>query len=331
MMDSPCLLCSLCSLYSPCLTRRVLALGSKPLQGGEAEARALTRSEAERGLSFCGFLVLHCPPKPESAAVLEALRASSHELQMITGDQLLTACQAACELRLVSRPVLLLTAPPATQAAAAAGGAGADVLAGLRWEHWRSEAGTLGGGGTATAGKAGKGAKAAKGAGGLTRRKTGGGRRDGEAVGAAAGEAAAADAAAEAAASQPPPPFDPSASAWQQLGAKFDLCVSGDVFAALGAAGLLTMAVPHLRVMARMAPAQKQAALAALRLAGLPALMCGDGTNDVGALKAADVGVALVSASLVGPPPPSPDDGMFAEGGKGGKARAESLGDNPLT
>ena len=46
-------------------------------------------------------------------------------------------------------------------------------------------------------------------------------------------------------------------------------------------------------------------------------------------LKAADVGVALVSASLVGPPPPSPDDGMFAEGGKGGKARAESLRDSP--
>ena len=242
---------------------------------------------------------------------------------------LLTACQAACELRLVSRPVLLLTAPPATQAAAAGGGPGGEVLAGLRWEHWRSEAATLVGADAATAGK---GAKAVKGAGGLTRRKTGGGRRDGEAVGAAAGEAAAAaaaaaaaDAAAEAAASQPPPAFDPSASAWQQLGAGFDLCVSGDVFAALGAAGLLTTAVPHLRVMARMAPAQKQAALAALRLAGLPALMCGDGTNDVGALKAADVGVALVSASLVGPPPPPRDDAMFAEGGKGGKVNHSSF------
>ena len=137
--------------------------------------------------------------------------------------------------------------------------------------------------------------------------------------------AAAADAAAEAAASQPPPTFDPSASAWKQLGSQFDLCVSGDVFAALGAAGLLTMAVPHLRVMARMAPGQKQAALAALRLAGLPALMCGDGTNDVGALKAADVGVALVSASLVGPPPPPRDDATFAEGGKGGKVSKSSF------
>ena len=101
-----------------------------------SRARSLSRAEAESGLVFGGFLVLHCPPKPESAEVLEALRASSHELQMITGDTLLTACQAASELGLLSRPALLLAgracrhdvgrlcgAPRSTCSAAASAGA----------------------------------------------------------------------------------------------------------------------------------------------------------------------------------------------------------------
>ena len=51
--------------------KRVLALASKPVAGADAAAlRALPRAEAEGALSFCGFLVLHCPNKPESAEVL---------------------------------------------------------------------------------------------------------------------------------------------------------------------------------------------------------------------------------------------------------------------
>ena len=41
-------------------------------------------------INFCGFLVLHCPPRPESRDVLRALGSSGHTLQMITGDSLLT-------------------------------------------------------------------------------------------------------------------------------------------------------------------------------------------------------------------------------------------------
>jgi len=97
------------------------------------------------------------------------------------------------------------------------------------------------------------------------------------------------------------PPHAPGSAS--DLAAVYDLCVTGDGLAHAVEAGHDADLVPRVSVWARTAPDQKEHVLRLLRAAGAGTLMCGDGTNDVGALKAAHVGVALLASR---PPPPAP-------------------------
>ncbi|KAJ3156879.1 hypothetical protein HDU86_003414 [Geranomyces michiganensis] len=78
----------------------------------------------------------------------------------------------------------------------------------------------------------------------------------------------------------------------------YDLCCTGKGLAALMGTPSFAALLPRIWVYARVSPGQKESILTELKLAGYTTLMCGDGTNDVGALKQAHVGIALLDGDI---------------------------------
>lgn len=76
-----------------------------------------------------------------------------------------------------------------------------------------------------------------------------------------------------------------------------DICITGYALAKFKGQKALPDLLRHTWVYARVSPKQKEDILLGLKDAGYTTLMCGDGTNDVGALKQAHVGVALLNGS----------------------------------
>lgn len=90
---------------------------------------------------------------------------------------------------------------------------------------------------------------------------------------------------------------DPSKPLDAEIIQNKDLCVTGYALAKYKDQPALSQLLRHTWVYARVSPKQKEDILLGLKEAGYTTLMCGDGTNDVGALKQAHIGVALLNGS----------------------------------
>lgn len=270
---------------------RVLALGYRALDcDTTVEAcKRMVRASAEQGMRFGGFLVLGCPLKPDARYVVRELKESSHGVAMITGDGALTAADVARQVGMIDQPpartlVLSLVADADGVGDGASGDSG-DGVRGRSSLCWLS----------------------------LTAESAGMGGIDGR---------------------EGSIPFD--ADNLETLAGTYALCVTGDVLSHVSAMAMTSLpstvtpvldtvdnktkmigsntgfpgerkafpspasALSHLcssvTVFARVSPAQKELIVGELSASGKTTLMCGDGTNDVGALRRAHVGVSIVNS-----------------------------------
>jgi cation-transporting ATPase 13A1 len=79
---------------------------------------------------------------------------------------------------------------------------------------------------------------------------------------------------------------------------KYDICITGAAMKQYESRPGWLDLVQNTWVYARVSPAQKEFILTTLKTLGFVTLMAGDGTNDVGALKQAHIGVALLDGTV---------------------------------
>lgn len=90
---------------------------------------------------------------------------------------------------------------------------------------------------------------------------------------------------------------DPSQPIDESLFDDYDVCITGAALKQYEDQPAWDILVQNTWVYARVSPSQKEAILTTLKTLGYITLMAGDGTNDVGALKQAHIGVALLDGT----------------------------------
>uniref|UniRef100_A0A0K2ULY2 ATPase type 13A1 [Nasonia vitripennis] n=1 Tax=Lepeophtheirus salmonis TaxID=72036 RepID=A0A0K2ULY2_LEPSM len=203
---------------------RVLALGFKEMgKMNHQDIKNITRKDIECDLTFAGFVILTCPLKPDSKAVIKDVINASHRVCMITGDSALTACHVAKELKFTQHKEVLMLSKDKEQE--------------WKWLNIHSDYGI---------------------------------KVD----------------------------FSPSWKDWKEFVDNHDFCLTGEGLSYLLSKNpkYLFRIIPHVCVFARVSPSDKEQIITTFKSLNFTTLMCGDGTNDVGALKHAEVGVAILSS-----------------------------------
>mmetsp|Transcript_7115 Transcript_7115/g.13481 ORF Transcript_7115/g.13481 Transcript_7115/m.13481 type:complete len:1425 (+) Transcript_7115:81-4355(+) len=261
------------SMYHMSKGQRVLAMGQRKLGSKDSVKvwKKLGRLPIESNLIFVGFIVLDCPLKPDSKKIIKELKKSGHRTVMITGDAVLTAVEVARQVGIIrSRQSL-------------------DVYELKEFENSISIRGKRNHGRFGFAPI-------------VTSNTDNAGTSDHIAYSSSNLEVIK------------------KMLSSRSISA---ICVTGDTLTRIAinavhqksksgnetatfidpktvllhpdAQTLLQTLVPLISVFARHAPRQKEAVVAAFNGAGHITLMCGDGTNDVGALKMSHCGISIVS------------------------------------
>jgi cation-transporting ATPase 13A1 len=271
--------------------QRVLAMASRSFGSVNiGDLKEGGRAVLEKDLTFCGFLVLDCPLKADSKHIISELKKSDHETVMITGDAVLTGAEVARQVGIIDKncgPTYELKCRVPEESYGS-------VLSEFHFVPLNSTADS--------------------------------------------------------------PTIPLSASNLTKLremkdNMKAAFCISGSVMTKIGLSALkyasvevdpfesssddnnlllhpavqnvLKDLVQIVSVFARHAPRQKEAVVAAFNLAGKYTMMTGDGTNDVGALKRAHVGISIISAPELEAKQRQATEALTKEQKKEKKARKE--------
>jgi len=283
-------------LYHMGRGRRVLALAYRilPPETQYETVRHFSREDVEEKLHLAGLLIVDCPLKKDTGGVIKALRESRHRTVMITGDSALTAAEVARQIRMVPHgPERTLQLVRRRMSGGKEGKKGRrgemgwEPMANMVEEVVKHEGD-------------GKGREGAR----FIPFRAEEMRSLAEKFSLCVGGEALADLVEREARSFSSSSHT-SAALFTAEKEGLDSSINGATTTSSNSrAGSmsretlrwLSKICPHVVVFARVAPDQKEMLIASLNEAGDVTLMCGDGTNDVGALKQAHVGVSIINS-----------------------------------